>query len=227
MDHHGVSVGPPRRPSPDRTNSTISSLTTQPLYRDDAWVTTNDSRCCSDSKRVDGLGGVERAPFEPLRTARLFPDAIAWTSRFHRRVVRQDAAHAATEIVAHLRVFAERRGCKACHKHITQPRTSSAPGRGSPTVRRPRPMDVRSSDGRALVRRPSPRPRAPILRPRVRGRRPRGRRPRPEGAEGAEGATDPPQAATRCLTPFKLTSLHELSGVARTTPPRCPVASLE
>ena len=162
MDHHGVSVGPPRRPSPDRTNSTISSLTTQPLYRDDAWVTTNDSRCCSDSKRVDGLGGVERAPFEPLRTARLFPDAIAWTSRFHRRVVRQDAAHAATEIVAHLRVFAERRGCKACHKHITQPRTSSAPGRGSPTVRRPRPMDVRSSDGRALVRRPSPRPRAPI-----------------------------------------------------------------
>ena len=163
MDHHGVSVGPPRRPSPDRTNSTISSLTTQPLYRDDAWVTTNDSRCCSDSKRVDGLGGVERAPFEPLRTARLFPDAIAWTSRFHRRVVRQDAAHAATEIVAHLRVFAERRGCKACHKHITQPRTSSAPGRGSPTVRRPRPMDVRSSDGRALVRRPSPRPRAPIF----------------------------------------------------------------
>ena len=104
VDHHGVSVGPPRRPSPDRTNSTISSLTTQPLYRDDAWVTTNDSRCCSDSKRVGGLGGVERAPFEPLRTARLFPDAIAWTSRFHRRVVRQDAAHAATEIVAHPRI---------------------------------------------------------------------------------------------------------------------------
>ena len=27
VDHHGVSVGPPRCPSPDRSNSAISSLT--------------------------------------------------------------------------------------------------------------------------------------------------------------------------------------------------------
>ena len=148
--------------------------------------------CCSDSKRVDGLGGVERAPFEPLRTARLFPDAIAWTSRFHRRVVRQDAAHAATEIVAHLRLFAEGRGCKACHKSC------------SPDIQRPGVTNGSqpSSDGRALVRRPCARPTAesssegadpPSEGPRASAEE---RRPRPEGAEGAEGATDPPQSAS-------------------------------
>ena len=50
-----------------------------------------------------------------------------------------------------------------------------------------RPTAARSSDGRVLVRGRR------FRRPRARGRRPRGRRPRPEGAEGAEGATDPPQ----------------------------------
>ena len=49
-----------------------------------------------------------------------------------------------------IRVFAERRGCKACHKRITQP-GNQRPGvtSGSP-----------SSDGPALVRRPCARPTA-------------------------------------------------------------------
>ena len=88
-----------------------------------------------------------------------------------------------------IRVFAERRGCKACHKRITQP-GNQRPGvtSGSP-----------SSDGPALVRRPCARPTAesssegadpPSEGPRASAEE---RRPRPEGAEGAEGATDPPQ----------------------------------
>ena len=92
-----------------------------------------------------------------------------------------------------IRVFAERRGCKASHKPSRSPHP--APGGHQRFALRvvrlgwtcARPTAVRSSDGRVLVRGRR------FRRPRARGRRPRGRRPRPEGAEGAEGATDPPQ----------------------------------